>query len=164
MVRKRQEGKRDQNLMHLLSSCALLHSRPQTREPHFRHLTRPQYPHISQKTLCGGAVAGLGAERAALYESCGAESKASISAVVAVSGAGGESRESCCSWCESAEESTRYGLRKEGIKGADGTVEAALARAAVGAGLCSTAANAGCACACDCACSLRLAIGVLLAL
>ena len=84
--------------MHLLSSWALLHSRPQTREPHFRHLTRPQYPHISQKTLCGGAAAEEGAERAMLYDSCGAESKASISAVVAVSGAGGDSRESCCSF------------------------------------------------------------------
>ncbi|KAG9526729.1 hypothetical protein KCV07_g4, partial [Aureobasidium melanogenum] len=59
-----------------------------------------------------------------------------MSAVVAVSGAGG--------------------LRKEGIRGAEGVVEAALDTAAVGAGLASTTAGVGC--------GLRRAMGVLLGL
>ena len=44
------------------------------------HLTRPQYPQISQNFLGGGAPGGGGADRAWLYVKGGALSKASISA------------------------------------------------------------------------------------
>jgi hypothetical protein len=54
------------NFLRQSKSCASLHSRPQTRFPHFKHLTLPQYPHISQNFRCGGANGGGGDARAAL--------------------------------------------------------------------------------------------------